>query len=72
MCRTLHRPPLKCVLVKLDGYSGPYRYDGCLSILPISVSFKKGGVTCSRKQFPLKIAYIIVARSFTRLDNMIC
>lgn len=48
-----------CIMVKFDNYQGPSVYDGMLPIIPQIVSFKKSGVTCTRKQFPLRVAYAI-------------
>lgn len=46
-----------CVLVQFDNYHGPTIYDNCVPILPVTVGFRKGNTSCTRKQFPLQVAY---------------
>lgn len=45
--------------MKFDTYTGPSLYNGLIPVLAQTVSFKKGLVTCTRKQFPLQLAYAI-------------
>ncbi|XP_046145856.1 uncharacterized protein LOC123989199 [Osmia bicornis bicornis] len=48
-----------CVLIRFDNYNGPSIFNGLVPILPQTVSYKKGTTACTRKQFPLDLAYAI-------------
>ncbi|XP_008182473.1 ATP-dependent DNA helicase PIF1-like [Acyrthosiphon pisum] len=48
-----------CVLVKIDEYQGPTLYSNLVPIVPVTVSFKKGSTTCTRKQLPLQLTFAI-------------
>ncbi|XP_054264681.1 uncharacterized protein LOC128999172 [Macrosteles quadrilineatus] len=45
-----------CILVHFDGYEGP-TFNGSLPILPLTVGYRKNNVSCTRRQFPLQVAY---------------
>ena len=47
------------VMVHFDSYSGPTFQSNVVSIVPQRKSWMQGGVTCSRLQLPLKLAWAI-------------
>lgn len=55
------RPPaLPCVLlVEFDKFVGPYLRDRLFPVLPVSSCWKEGNVECTRRQFPLSVAYAL-------------
>lgn len=48
-----------CIMVHFPRYTGPVCYGNTIPIVPSSVSFKKSNVNCTRKQFPIQLAYAI-------------
>lgn len=49
-----------CIMVKFESYSGPlYNHCNILPIPPVTVTFRKGPMSFTRKQFPLQLAYAI-------------
>lgn len=49
-----------CIMVKFPSYNGPQAYtDNVLPIPPVTVSFREGAQSYTRKQFPLQLAYAI-------------
>ncbi|XP_074596436.1 uncharacterized protein LOC141851589 [Brevipalpus obovatus] len=55
------RPPALplFILVEFDNYRGPYLYENTFPIVPITRSWIKKEVTCSRRQYPLSLAYAV-------------
>ena len=47
------------VMVKFDSYSGPALHDGSVPIIPLCRTWLHNGVTCSRLQLPLKLAWAV-------------
>lgn len=45
--------------MSFDKYTGPTFYNDSIPILPVTASFQKSGVNCSRKQFLLMLGYAI-------------
>ncbi len=49
-----------CIQVSFDKYSGPTIYDNeSLPITPVTASYNEQNIKCTRKQFPLVLAYAI-------------
>lgn len=47
------------LLVEFDGYSGPYIQDNLFPLLPVEATWREQSVDCSRKQFPITLAYAL-------------
>lgn len=56
-----NRPPAlpHVVLVHFDKFTGPYLRNREFPILPVTSTWKDRGVECSRRQFPLSLAYAL-------------
>lgn len=54
-------PPLlpDYILVEFDNYGGPYFRNTSFPVIPIQRSWSQQGVTCTRTQFPLALAYAV-------------
>ena len=48
-----------CILVSFEKYTGPVLYENSIPIVPVVASFKKNEISCTRKQFPLMLAYAV-------------
>lgn len=55
------RPPCLplVILVQFDNYEGPFIRGNCFPVLPQTVNWRESGVDCTRRQFPLSVAYAI-------------
>lgn len=57
------RPPLlpAVILIRFDKYAGPFFREQSQSfpILPITVSWREQGADCTRRQYPLNLAYAV-------------
>lgn len=59
--RSGDRPPFSpyVLLFKFDGYTGPYLPGNVFPLKAMQTSWRDGSVECTRRQFPINLAYAI-------------
>ena len=61
------------ILIKLDGYAGP-AFPDCgnqiVPVFPANRQFEYKGMSCSRTQFPLQLAYAITVHKSRRCHKI--
>lgn len=57
--RAGERPPLLpyAILIEFDKFTGPYYSENLFPLLPITNTWRDQNVECSRRQFPISLAY---------------
>lgn len=45
------------ILIEFDGFEGPFLRDRSFPLLPTVANWRDRGTDCSRRQFPINLAY---------------